>query len=278
MQITLLFFPLFQTGSETLKLELVRTCQKLKSALKELKDDDEIFSGYLNRKSPSLISSNVSNESLCWKKRWFVLRPDYCLYWYNQPKTIDPLGVINLQNCTITLIPPSTVNHCENRYTLRIDKMDGPSNYLSTTVEENAQRWLQHLSSAANKVSRTNSYIEKTLRCIHIKPLAIKDFDCRGYLGIFGQKRKLWKQRYFVLKDACLYSYIDLSSSTALGVFYLHGCKVQSTSLAGKRNTFEIIPWDRKMKHLWLMAESEIDKKRWLAALEYSIDRWIKLN
>ncbi|XP_015780990.1 uncharacterized protein LOC107359058 [Tetranychus urticae] len=269
---------LAHAGSETLKLELVRTCQKLKSALKELKDDDEIFSGYLNRKSPSLMSSNVSNESLCWKKRWFVLRPDYCLYWYNQPKTIDPLGVINLQNCTITLIPPSTVNHCENRYLLRIDKMDGPSNYLSTTVEENAQRWLQHLSSAANKVSRTNSYIEKTLRCIHIKPLAIKDFDCRGYLGIFGQKRKLWKQRYFVLKDACLYSYIDLSSSTALGVFYLHGCKVQSTSLAGKRNTFEIIPWDRKMKHLWLMAESEIDKKRWLAALEYSIDRWIKLN
>lgn len=47
------------------------------------------------------------------------------------------------------------------------------------------------------------------------------------------------------------------------GVFYLHGCKVQSTSLAGKRNTFEIVPWDRKMKHLWLMAESEIDKKRY---------------
>ncbi|XP_053201706.1 serine-rich adhesin for platelets-like isoform X2 [Panonychus citri] len=294
---------LAHAGSETLKLELVRTCQKLKSALKELKDDDEIFSGFLNRKSPSLESTSSSTSVVnVWKRRWFVLRPDYCLYWYNQPKTIDPLGVINLQNCTITLIPPKslsspsssptpsssssssnlppigTTSTNEKRFVIRIDRIDGPSSYLHSTVEETVQRWLHHLSSAANKVSRTNSYIERTLRCIHIKPLSIKDADCRGYLGIFGQKRKLWKQRYFVLKDACLYSYIDMSSSTALGVFYLHGCKVQSTSLAGKRNTFEIVPWDRKMKHLWLMAESEIDKKRWLAALEYSIDRWIKLT
>ena len=64
---------------------------------------------------------------------------------------------------------------------------------------------------------QSNPYIEKTLRSIHMKPMAIKDWDCRGNLAILDQKRKLWKQRYFVLKDACLYSYADVTSSTALG-------------------------------------------------------------
>jgi len=46
------------------------------------------------------------------------------------------------------------------------------------------------------------------------------------------------------------------------GVFYLHGYKVQSCQMIGKKNTFEAIAPDGKFRHLWLMAESDVDKKR----------------
>lgn len=219
-------------------------------------------------------------------------------------QTISPfqdiklLGVINLQNYTASFVQSSS---SESKYILCLSNMDGQSSYLYATDEINATRWLNQINAAASRVSRvshdmscriscdfslppllqTNPYIEKTLRNIHVKPLNIKNPDSCGFLCIFAQKRKLWKQRYFVLKDACLYSYSDVSSTTAVGmwakprkpevhcsfagVFYLQGCKVQSISLVGRRNTFEVAPSDRKMKHLWLMADSEIDKKRFVA-------------
>ncbi|CAG2183014.1 unnamed protein product, partial [Oppiella nova] len=70
------------------------------------------------------------------------------------------------------------------------------------------------------------------------------------------------------LKDASLYFYYDSNAKTSL---------VQSCVLIAKKNTFEAIPPESKCRHLWFMAESDVDKKRWLAALEYSIDRWIRL-
>ncbi|CAG2182907.1 unnamed protein product, partial [Oppiella nova] len=79
------------------------------------------------------------------------------------------------------------------------------------------------------------------------------------------------------LKDASLYFYYDSNAKTSLGVFFLHGYRVQSCVLIAKKNTFEAIPPESKCRHLWFMAESDVDKKRWLAALEYSIDRWIRL-
>lgn len=258
-----------------MKLELARTCEKLRESGKEMKEgEDEIFSGYIYRKSESDAHDRTSGSS-GWKKRWFVLRTDCCLYWYPHMKDVKLLGVINLHGYTASLIPSSPSDSLQ---TIRLGKLEGPCSYLCTTDEESASRWIDYINSAASKITSTNPYIERTLRNIHVRPMAIREPDCRGYLGIFGQKRKLWKQRYFVLKDGCLYSYIDTSSSTALGVFYLQGYEVLSNSLVGKRNTFEISPPDRKMKRLWLMAESEIDKKRWLAALEYSIDKWIKLT
>lgn len=65
----------------------------------------------------------------------------------------------------------------------------------------------------------------------------------------------------------------------ASAVYYLHGYKVRSKTIENKKHTFELVPPNREtIKPMFLMAASEIEKKSWIAALEYSIDRWIEID
>lgn len=106
---------------------------------------------------------------------------------------------------------------------------------------------------------------------------SLVDPDCQGYLCKLSQQWKSWKKRFLVLKDACLYFYKDRNAPVAVGAFLLHGYRVQSCSMTGKKNTFEAIPPEPLMRHLRFLADTENEKKRWLASMEYSIDRWIKV-
>jgi hypothetical protein len=53
---------------------------------------------------------------------------------------------------------------------------------------------------------------------MHRNPSNFTHPDCCGYLAIFSQRRKVWRNRYFVLKDATLYFYRDFNSDSALGI------------------------------------------------------------
>lgn len=64
---------------------------------------------------------------------------------------------------------------------------------------------------------QSDAFIENTLHNIHRSPLNFFNPDCNGFLMKFNRTQKLWKRRFFVLKDACLYFYADSSSSIALG-------------------------------------------------------------
>lgn len=111
--------------------------------------------------------------------------------------------------------------------------------------------------------------MRRTLTLARTKPSEIVEPDCNGYLYKFSQKRAggaHWRAAYFVLKDACLYLFRDQQAelvSQASAVYYLHGYRVRSKHIENKKHTFELIPPNRKtIRPMFLMATSEIDKKR----------------
>lgn len=240
-----------------------------------------IINGYLKRfleKAADAVGNStdrMTNRRL-WRRRWFVLKSDACLYWYRNPKCLEPIGAISLQGyCT------GIVNEClygqEHLFRL-IGYGNNPVKYFAATDHDTANQWVKALNQNAVRFSNNDGFIESTLHNIHRNPLSFPAPDCYGFLAKFNQLQKNWKQRYFVLKDACLYFYADANSNTALGLFYLHGYNVHTISMAGKKHAFEVVPPKSKFRSIVLCADSDADKKRWLAALEYSIDRWIQLQ
>ncbi|XP_076327252.1 uncharacterized protein LOC143234082 [Tachypleus tridentatus] len=253
------------TGCETLSLELARTCHML-APVEQQPSQHSLLSGFLQRLS-------IGGDTRRWCRRWFVLKTDNCLYWYKTLKTSDLAGALVLHNHIITRVPGSGSPNA-----FRVSRHGLPHLYFAADDEETANRWISALTDVANNACHVDPYLESYLNNVHSPALTFPIPDCQGYLGRLGHRWKTLRRRYFVLKDGSLYLYLDQKSSAATAMFLLHGYKFQSCTISGKKNTFEATPPETHLKHLYFLADSENDKKRWLAALEYSVDRWIKMG
>ncbi|KAH8271738.1 hypothetical protein KR044_003402, partial [Drosophila immigrans] len=254
-------------GCEKLELQVARTIGVLMHEQLE-PPSEPIFSGYLWRQSGQAKGAPNTKK---WVRRWFSLRPDNCLYYYKTEDDSQPVGAMIMAKHTVDLCPLDI----GKPHAFKVDSGEGIPMYVAADSEEMASRWLNLLRQAANQ---DNQWLDKSARCLYQSPGSILRPDCFGYLLKLGSRWCGWSKRYCVLKDACLYFYQDANSKSAFGMACLHGYKVASMSAnaSGKKNSFEIIPPETKLRHYYFCTESEMDKKRWISALEYSIDRWIK--
>lgn len=84
---------------------------------------------------------------------------------------------------------------------------------------ETAQKWINMLNLIAKQVTSVNLYIERTLKYTHTSQV-IRNPDCVGYLGKKSAKTGHYQQRYFILKDGCLYFYLEIASNITIGEFF----------------------------------------------------------
>ncbi|PRD33406.1 UNVERIFIED_CONTAM: hypothetical protein NCL1_17652 [Trichonephila clavipes] len=249
-------------SSEILKMEVSRTCHVLAPVLND-PPPPPVYSGYLQRLSARSVTGRR------WCRRWFAVKLDGVLYWYRTAKHDHaPLGALGLQNQTISRVPEAGAPHA-----FKVSKFGESPYYFSADDEDTATsfflcfrflyRWISALNQVAATASRVDPYVDESLRNAQLPSISIPNVDCEGPLSKFSQRWKTWRRRYFLLKDASLYFYTDRNAKVALGLFQLHGYKVQSSSLQGQKNAFEAIPPEPRLKHLYFLADTENEKKRY---------------
>ncbi|XP_043265277.1 uncharacterized protein LOC122404938 isoform X1 [Colletes gigas] len=270
---------LAHSGTDVLELEVARTCNVLapkvaRSGAKEDPQEAPLCSGYLWRKSTT--STNTDK----WVRRWFALRRDNCFYYYKTDADSQPVGAVMLIKYDVEQTPELRL------HSFAIKKQGAPTLRLAADTEEAAIRWTTVIKEAIERNDQVDTWLEASLRMREMAACAIQRPDCFGYLSKqqeYARKTSSptgWSRRYCVLKDAALYFYDDANAEKAFGVACLHGFSVHGSAptSGGRKHAFELQPPDPTQRNYIFATESEMDKKRWLAALEYSIDRWIKIG
>ncbi|KAG5899753.1 hypothetical protein JTB14_006091 [Gonioctena quinquepunctata] len=258
-------------GSDTLKMEVARTCY----ALNPPKDDDSskiLYSGYLWKLNG--YASGVSSNR--WTRRWFCLKQNNCLYCYKIEGDKHPVDVVMLHDQEIHRIHDDQ-ERISKPNSFLVQRPEGVPLYMAADSSEAQETWIGALNKAINDTKVIDEFLEKSRRNLSLPPCSIPEPDCFGYLVKLGTQWKSWSKRYCVLKDACLYFYQDANAKSAFGAAYLHGYRVQQYLSGTKKHAFEIIPPDPSKKHYYFHTDSDADRKRWIAAMEYSIDKWLKI-
>ncbi|PIK58152.1 hypothetical protein BSL78_04952 [Apostichopus japonicus] len=208
-----------------------------------------------------------------WKKRWFVLKHDGCLYYYKTQEDVDPLGAVVLTNYTLVRARDAGKSH-----SFKITKYKARTYYFYTENESEMSSWAKAITEAAQKKTNADVWLDISTHNVGLPAYSIKNPDCRGVLTKQGNAHKNWKKRYCVLKDACLYYYKDVKQPQALGIAHFHGYTIQEKELAGKKYGFVLVPPISDLRTYFFIADNETERKRWVASLASSIGRWIQTN
>ncbi|XP_031788431.1 uncharacterized protein LOC100678108 isoform X1 [Nasonia vitripennis] len=273
---------LAHSGSDVLELEVARTCNVLAPKLardggpKEARPEPALCSGYLWRKS----RTGPGQTQDKWVRRWFALRRDNCLYYYKTDTDSQPVGAVMLLKYDVEL------THESRPHSFAVRKHGAPTLHLAADTDEAAARWTTVIREAVERNNKADTWLDASLKLQQLPACMIQRADCFGYLSKQHERVRRtssptgWSRRYCVLKDAALYFYDDANSERAFGVACLHGFRVHGSvpNSGGRKHAFELQPPDPTQRTYTFATDSEMEKKRWLAALEYSIDRWIKIG
>ncbi|XP_077990609.1 uncharacterized protein LOC144444931 [Glandiceps talaboti] len=250
-----------QKGGESISL-VVGT--RISNAL-NLPSDQPIVAGFLHKQGQTGLK--------LWKKRYFALKHDHCLYYYKTDREKEPVGAIVLPNYTVT-----KAHDCSKEFTFKLTKYGARTYYLQAANEDEMSRWAGALAEATNAKNKADPWLGISTHNVGLPAYSIANPECHGYLYKMGGRRKNWRRRYCVLKDACLYYYTDVSATMAQGVAHFHGYSIQETEFGNKKFAFTLKPPNPEMRTWCFNADHDVDRKRWIASLAESIGHWICMD
>ncbi|KAM6473193.1 uncharacterized protein PHA67_006089 isoform 1-T1 [Liasis olivaceus] len=226
--------------------------------------------GYLHKRTRSGILKG-------WRKRWFVLKHDGCLYYYRNKKDEGkgrPLEVTKVQGAEIGLD-----NSLGKPFAFKCVPQTGNRvfYFCATSVQE-MKRWVDAMEKAAHLIHQNHVWEDVTMHNTSLPPLAIKNPECLGLLHQLDNAKNVWVQHYCILKDGCLYFYASIRSTHAVGGIYLQGYTVSEQGLGSRRSVIEVKPPSEEFTTFYLCAESVNENQRWISALRASVSKWLPWN
>uniref|UniRef100_A0A8C9Z8K7 Connector enhancer of kinase suppressor of Ras 2a n=1 Tax=Sander lucioperca TaxID=283035 RepID=A0A8C9Z8K7_SANLU len=180
--------------------------------------------------------------------------------------------------CVCVSRPGKRTNDTAKRAKRRSHHSQSPSHYVLQTNQRNSpprdpasiyhfSDFITHCLSRFLRVVPGRSLASLSRRRVSCK--ALGRGDCEGWLwrkrdakGYFSQK---WKKYWFVLKDNCLYWYINEEDEKAEGFVSLPEFKIDRASECRKKYAFKAC--HPKVKSFYFAADGVDDMNRWLSRL-----------
>ncbi|XP_029547215.1 connector enhancer of kinase suppressor of ras 2-like isoform X7 [Salmo trutta] len=147
---------------------------------------------------------------------------------------------------------------------------------MSTSSSDSASLYHMFERSSLLSRSRKKSKVGGSLSSISKRRISCKDLgrgDCEGWLwkkkdakSYFSQK---WKKYWFILKDTCLYWYMNEEDEKAEGFVSLPEFKIDRASECRRKYAFKAC--HPKIKSFYFAADNVDDMNRWLSRLTMAV-------
>ncbi|XP_031734321.1 uncharacterized protein pdzph1 isoform X4 [Anarrhichthys ocellatus] len=226
--------------------------------------------GYLHKRTQSGLFKG-------WRKRWFVLTHDCCLFYYRHKRDEAKrraLFAVKLEGAEVG--PDISLG---KQFVFKCRPQSGNRVYfLCATSNQEIKRWLEALEKAIHPITQNHVWMDVTRHNSNLPPLAVKNPECLGLLHKMDKYKEMWVQQYCILKDGCLYLYSGIRATHAHGGIYLQGYMVREQPYGSKKSTIELKPPTDEFKAFYLCSENPNENKRWIIAIKASTKRWLPLR
>ncbi|XP_034997370.2 uncharacterized protein pdzph1 isoform X1 [Hippoglossus stenolepis] len=226
--------------------------------------------GYLHKRTQSGLIKG-------WRKRWFVLSHDSCLYYYRHKRDEGKrraLSAVKLEGAEVgqdVSLGKPFVFKCRPLSVNRVF-------FFCATSNQEMKRWLEAMERAIHPIAQNHVWVDVTRHNSSLPPLAMKNPECLGLLHKMDKNKDVWAQHYCILKDGCLYLYSGIRATHAHGGIYLQGYTVREQPYGSKKSTIELKPPSEEFKTFHLCSEHPNENKRWILAIKASVKKWLLLH